>query len=222
MKRNERIAAAVLLAACLLAALAYKGYESHLDAQVCHEIQEEEKSRTKAQEGDEVTIGTKDDREDSPFRGTMRVRVEDAVVFDGPDQARKEFDGWVEDAFYAGNYFSEGRQGEDFDLVLFRIHVSNVDAEPRHATKLGNQLFMIEGVAGLRPCIEHAYLDGPGTATKDAERGYFGIVPGSEGDYVFGYVVRRDDADKGSFTAGSWGYGGYEVPLAPRDLRGQS
>lgn len=223
MKKNECIAAAALLVACLLAAIAYRGHELHLEERVRQEIQERENSRTKARAGDEVTIGTKDDREDSPFRGTMSVRVEDAVLFDGPEQARKKFGGWEEGAFYAPNYFAEEMQkGEAFNLALLRVHVSNVDAEPRYKTKLGNKLFAAELIAGLYPCIEHAYLDGPGASTEEAERGYFDIAPGSEGDYIFGYMVRRRDADAGALAAEAKGYGGYEMPLTLKDLRGQS
>ncbi len=159
----------MLLAACLFSSAAYKRLRVPLDAQ---DLPRDSRRREKSGEGaggGEVTIGTRTIARTLHSAERARARGGCTVVFDGRP-GPQEFDGWVEDAFYA-KLFQRGRRGGPAGRCSH--HVSNVDAEPRHATKLGNQLTLIEALAeGFPPSTpEHAYLDRPGTATKDAERG---------------------------------------------------
>ncbi len=159
-----------------------------------------------------------------PFTGSMTVRVDDATLYQDPGQAGiSESD----DRLFNGNLFTEEPYtSEDFQLLLCKVTLKNIDAEPEDnvMTRTGRKAFPFNGILFPDRNAQPVYFDGTWENPKDGEEGYFNLEPGEQKTVTVGYAVPKAELGSGNIflCAGTQNTSKYRLQLDIVDMRGES
>lgn len=223
MRRKEIIAAIVVGLVCLVGVLGQVIVRQYQDAQAEREHEDRLAATQTYDMGDTFTYSARASPDNDQgsglseeFTGTLSMRVETATLYRDSEQAALD-SAWNPKSYHENSYFSqEMRTIDSFNLCVYALTIKNIDAVAQTQTRAGNVLFFLGGIAHLSPSNEIVYCD-PNLG-GDA-MGYFSLEPGEERRFVVGCVVRKNDADEGSFTVSPADGLGYRVRLEVHDVR---